>query len=81
MVKQTTTSKWRTLIKTTLTALALGLAVLASTALVAPSAFARQGADDPVGHIRGGHGADDPAGDDRSGGKGRGGNDDGPNHA
>ena len=44
-------------------------------------AFARRGADDPAGHVRGGgkgKGKDDPAGDDR-GGKGRG-RDDGPNH-
>jgi hypothetical protein len=39
-------------------------------------AFARQGADDPAGHVRHGHGADDPAGHVRHGH----GADDGPNH-
>ncbi len=37
-----------------------------------------RGKDDPAGHVRGGKGKDDPAGDDR-GGRGRG-KDDGPNH-
>ncbi len=81
--------------KLTLTALALGLTVAASTSFLSTDAFARRGADDPAGHVRGGQGADDPAGhvrrgrgaddpagDDRGGrkgGKGRGA-DDGANH-
>ncbi|MEY2569099.1 MAG: hypothetical protein QOE35_3628 [Actinomycetota bacterium] len=40
------------------------------------TAFARQGADDPAGHVRHGRGADDPAGHVRHGR----GADDGPNH-
>lgn len=60
--------------------------------LKSAAAFARRGADDPAGHVRGGkgkddganhkrQGADDPAGHVRGGGgKGRGGKDDGPNH-
>jgi hypothetical protein len=37
-------------------------------------AFARHGADDPVGHVRAGHGADNARTHARHGG------DDGPNH-
>ena len=63
----------------------LALTAIGAAALTSTVAFAKHGADDPAGHIRGGHGADDPAGDDRGGGrgrggKGRGGQDDGPNH-
>jgi hypothetical protein len=36
------------------------IAVFGATALNTGSAVARQGADDPVGHVRHGHGADDP---------------------
>jgi len=49
--------------------------VFLSLAVAAPTvAFARHGADDPAGHVRGGHGADDGAGHARHGG------DDGPRH-
>ena len=41
--------------------LALTLAATAASLATAP-AFARHGADDPAGHVRGGHGADDPVG-------------------
>ena len=53
--------------KTTFAAFTLGLAVLASSTLLTSSAFAKHGADDPAGHVRGGHGADDPAGHIRGG--------------
>jgi hypothetical protein len=56
------------------------LAGFAAAQLLAGSAaFARRGADDPVGHVRHGRGADDLAGDDSDRGRGRG-TDDGPNH-
>lgn len=48
----------------------------------AAPAFAKQGADDPAGHVRKGRGADDAPGDDKGGkkgGKGRGA-DDAPGH-
>lgn len=91
------------------TALALGFASApvtidltgGSLSVKSVAAFARKGADDPVGHIRQSRGRDDAPGDDRggatksrghddakgddkggskSGGKGRGGHDDGPGH-
>jgi hypothetical protein len=49
--------------------------IFLSLAVAAPSvAFARHGADDRGGHVRGGHGADDRAGHVRHGG------DDGARH-
>jgi hypothetical protein len=61
------------MIKKTLLAL-----IITGTAVggMAAPAFARQGADDPAGHVRHGRGADDPAGHVRHGH----GADDGPNH-
>lgn len=46
---------------TSLTLKSTMLILAGSLALAAP-AFARQSADDPAGHVSGGHGADDPAG-------------------
>lgn len=43
------------------------LAVAATATLAATPGFARQGADDPAGHVRQGRGADDAAGDVRRG--------------
>jgi hypothetical protein len=64
----------------------IGLATIGATSEVA---WARQGADDPAGHVRHGGGADDAAGhqrhgrgaDDAAGHQRHGGGaDDGPNH-
>ena len=55
--------------------IAAAAGIFLSLAVAVPSvAFARHGADDPAGHVRGGHGSDDPAGHVRHGG------DDGPRH-
>ena len=55
--------------------IAAATGVFLSLAVAAPTvAFARHGADDPVGHVRGGHGADDGVRHARHGG------DDGPRH-
>ncbi len=50
------------------------IAVLAVTAFggITGAATARQGADDPAGHVRHSGGTDDPAGDDRRSGDRRG---------
>ncbi len=45
----------------------LMLTLSVASLAVTTDAMARRGADDPAGHVRGGHGADDPAGDDRGG--------------
>jgi hypothetical protein len=53
--------------------IAAATGIFLSLAVAAPAvAFARHGADDRVGHVRGGHGADDGA---------RHGGDDGARHA
>jgi hypothetical protein len=55
--------------------IAAATGVFFSLAVAAPTlAFARHGADDPVGHVRGGHGADYGARHARHGG------DDGARH-
>jgi hypothetical protein len=55
--------------------LAAAFGIFLTLAVAAPvAAFARHSADDPAGHIRGGHGADDARGHLRHAG------DDGPNH-
>ena len=45
--------------KHSVTAIALGLAILSTTALMTTPGFARQGADDPAGHVRQSRGTDD----------------------
>jgi len=58
-----------------LSKIAAATGIFLSLAVAAPSvAFARHGADDRAGHVRGGHGADDGAGHVRHGG------DDGARH-
>jgi hypothetical protein len=52
----------RTTMKFTLTSIALGFTILTAAALSTTPSFARQGADDPAGHVRQGRGADDGAG-------------------
>jgi hypothetical protein len=47
------------MIKRTLIALAITATAVGG---VASPAFAKKGADDPPGHVRGGHGADDAPG-------------------
>jgi hypothetical protein len=42
-------------------------ALVSASAFGTALAYAKDGADDPVGHVGGGQGADDPAGDPRGG--------------